>query len=876
MTDRLTSIECAHCKAPVPQSMLALAEETEEHTEPKYFCCIGCQTVYYALGDLGLEDFYQWRDLDGREVRPAEEVKDVVEVSRELLLEHAIRHEDGTLETELGLDGISCSGCVWLVEQMPRFVDGVVEAQLNLGKARLKLRWQEEVLTDPTTIMKWLAQFGYEATPLRTQEQSQYDKQERAMLRRVGVSWALAGNVMLLSWAHYAGLDLQNEPTLAFASQVLMWLMVLASVVYGGGIILRRAYYSLRAFFQALISERQLLSLSMDVPLALGITMGWLYSTYAVFAGTGELWFDSIAMLIAAIITARWLQQRANSRAKHMARQLLEIIPRNARKVGADGEVEDVSVDDLLPGDLVEVRMGDVCPADGIIDQGEGALHRGILTGESVPERMGPGSRVEAGTKNVAGHFTLRVQAVGNQSRVGELLEWINEQDVSRSEVMQRIDKLGGWFVLIVLSAVCVAGSIWWQTDPAKALSIMIAMLVVSCPCAIGMATPLALALTMARGTRRGVFIKHDDVLEKIEHVNHVIFDKTGTLTTGDMQVVSTIGEPEDLKIAQHLERFSSHPLAQAITLYGQGARRHKGEYLKFEDIHEAPALGMQASYQGEVIRLGKPTWILSELDASDAPQGDLHHELLNACENVAQQGASPVLMSRGGRLVAMFGVGDTVREDAYGLIEDLKAQNIHVQVLSGDHPALVQAVGEKLGLSKDDIMGGQSPEDKLTHILRVKERGATVMMVGDGVNDAAAMQAADVGIAVKGGAQVSLVAADIFLTYKGLSPVLEVIQASKRVQSLVYHNVMWLVVYNIVGIVLAGMGLVTPLVAAILMPLSSLGLVAMTVWTKTFELSFGQQESPDEHIIRSHTTGAATGSRSSSSLPLGSEPGGV
>ena len=341
---------CAHCRAPIPASDEYVEEVTswakDGGGEPLYFCCVGCKSVYHTLDSLGLDDFYQWRDMDGdgrQSPAPSpEELKGARDFNAEIFLEHAREHEDGTLEAELGLKGISCSGCVWIIEQMPEFINGVLEAHVNLTSARLCLRWDPRVLLEPEQIFDWLARFGYGVSPLRLEAQHQHDTQERAMLRRVGVSWALAGNVMLLSWAHYAGLGIEQEPVLAMASSVLMGLLVTGAVWYGGGLILKRAQHSLRATWRGFWHKRALVPLSMDVPLSLGILTGWFYSVIIVMRGGDELWFDSIAMLIAAIMTARWLQQRANAKAKLMASQMLEIIPRVAHRLTADGHIEEV------------------------------------------------------------------------------------------------------------------------------------------------------------------------------------------------------------------------------------------------------------------------------------------------------------------------------------------------------------------------------------------------------------------------------------------------------------------------------------------------------------------------------------------------------
>lgn len=861
------AVACAHCGAPVPAELM----EGAAPDGPR-FCCTGCEAVYHALSEAGLERFYEWRELSPNVAQGVARSGEASSVPRELFLEHATRLEDGTLRTELGLEGITCAGCVWLVEQMPRFIEGVLEAELDLGKGRLRLRWDEAQLADPNRVIVWLARFGYDAVPLKGAGQQRHASAERDMLRRVGVSWALAGNVMLLSWAHYAGLGLEQEPILARAAQGLMALLVSVSVVYGGGVILRRARLSMRAAWLSWRAEGRMSPLSMDVPLALGIVIGWGASVWATWRGQGDLWFDSIAMLIAAIITARWFQQRTSQRARQMAEQLLDVMPRLARRIDPQrGVCEEVSVERLLPGDRVEVRAGDVCPADGTIVAGRGALHRGILTGESAPEWLGEGAEIEAGTRNVSGHFEMIVRATGEDSRVGALMHWIGERSEERAALLQRVDRWGGVFVVLTVVASLLAGAVWWQLDAERAVSVMVAILVVSCPCALGMATPLALAMATARGARRGIFIKHDDVLEASSELDVVVFDKTGTLTHGEMRVVEVVGDEEALAQARWVEQHSAHPLARAISAERNTSLSRE---LRPLEVSEEAGAGMSAQVpQGELL-VGRPDWVVERLGEERAARSGESRAILASCERFAARALTPVLVARGGELMGAFGVGDRLREEAAKTCEELAQRGIAVHLLSGDHPALVASVGDSLGLEASHVRGGVSPEEKLEQIMRLKAENLRVMMVGDGVNDAAAMQAADVGVAVRGGAQVSLVAADIFLTRAGLEPVSELLVASVRVRRLVARNLVWLLCYNVFGITLAGLGEVTPLLAAVLMPLSSLGLAAITIWTPIFGGGEAEQKRRDhEHPVRPDTAGVAAGDGGRLGLSVGGEP---
>ena len=810
---------CAHCDLAVPEAM--------RRPEGPSFCCTGCEAVYHALSSSGLEQFYRWRDVGvgGAEAGPVGDLAEPDRIPRELFIEHAEALGDDTLRTQLRLEGIHCAGCVWLIEQMPRHLDGVFEAHVEVSRGRLQVRWDPHTLEDPNELIRWLGRFGYEARPLSAQRVAGHSSAERAMLRRVGVTWALAGNVMLLSAAHYAGMDLMREPALAAGARWLMLALTTGALVYGADVMLRRAWASARTKLGAWLRGQAGPPLSMDVPLALGVLIGWGYSARATLLGSGELWLDSVAMLIAAILTARWLQQRANQAARQAAERLLALLPRTARRVEPDGQIVQVGVDRLTLGDLVEVRAGDVVPVDGRIEHGEASLHRGVLTGESRPERAGPGDPVEAGTTNLDGALRVRVQASGDRTRMGQLMEWIEGRAHRRAPVVQLADRLGGWFVLGVLALAAIIGAAWAVFDPPRAVPTVIAVLVISCPCALSMATPLALAVAGGRAARRGIFIKHDDVLEALSGLEHVVLDKTGTLTHGQMRLVEHAGDPEALAWAVALEARSDHPIARAIT---------SGELAPAEGVEvtldeERAGAGLLGHIDGRPICVGRPDWVLDQVEGPAL-------QLAAQARQWADRGASPVLVAVDGRAVAAMAARDQLRPESLELIEQLRDRGARPVILSGDHPAVVDAVGAQLGLPPEDVHGGMSPEDKLAHILRLKERGQLVAMVGDGVNDAAAMQAADVGIAVRGGAEVSLVAADIFLTRQGLRGIGELVEGADGVMRTIRRHMRWALGYNILGIGLASTGVVTPLLAAILMPLSSAGLAAASIFQGTFE----------------------------------------
>lgn len=817
---------CTHCGEPVPAALLRGREVGDEQP---VFCCVGCEAVYHALHESGFDDFYRFSAIPvgngrGLEVKPSS--MKAPTIPAQMLRDEATRCEDGSLELMLGVDGIHCAGCVWLIEQMPGAVEGVQAASLDMGRGRLTVRWDAASEDAPTEFLAWLARFGYEAHPLDGSKIEGYEGSDRAMLRRVGVTWALAGNVMLLSAAHYAGLTVESAPMMATASRWLMLILTTIALFYGADVLLERAILAVITSIRARIAGAKAAPLSVDVPLSLGLLIGWAASAHATFTGVGDIWLDSVAMLIAAVLSARWVQVRAGRAARQRAEQLLALLPQVARRILADGQIEEVHLDELAPGELVEVRAGEVCPADGVIEFGDAALQRGVMTGESRLEPASAGDRIEAGVLAADGSIHVRVSAAGDATRLGELMAWIDERGATRAGIIQQADRLGGWFVLAVLSVAALAGMFWGASDLAMGASVAIAILVVSCPCALGMATPLALALATGRAASRGIFIKHDDTLEACANADVVIFDKTGTLTRGTPRVSVRYGDEEAMRLASALEARSTHPIAAAIVdTFGKHHARH------VEVREDRPGRGMRGVVDGHDVIVGRPEWVEATLADVTAQSASFHE----ACDAFKRRGATVVAIAIDGVFKAVLGLEDALRPEAPEVIARIRAMGVRPMILSGDHMGAVEVVRESLGMVVEDVRASLTPEEKLAIVEQLCDDGLNVVMVGDGVNDAAALQRAHVGVAVAGGSHLALAAADVFMTRGGLDSVELLLEGSRDVMTLVRRNILYALGYNVIGVTVAAMGLVTPLVAAIAMPTSSVLLLLMTWLHPTF-----------------------------------------
>ncbi len=806
---------CAHCGLPVGDFPVG--------SDP-FFCCTGCAVVYDALQTAGLGDtYYRLRDVapPSRDVRPAQTDLDALVLSEmdspRFLDDHTRPIGDTLREAELFVDGVHCAACVWLVERIPYEIDGVEDARLDLPRARLTLRFRPEAV-QLSAVARWLARFGYETQPARGTATSGRTHAERKLLIKLGICWALAGNVMLLAFAFYAGLDMTNDPRLAMAARWMSLGLALPAVLYGGSEFFRRAWASLRMAWHTQTVTR----LHIDTPIALGILVGFGHSAWATVSGSGEVWFDSITVLIAALLTARWIQLRSRRLAGDATERLLALIPQMMRRVRPDGTIEVVPADEVHAGDVVEVPAGEVIPVDGAIVSGTSSVNRAVLTGESRTERVTAGTTVEAAITNVTAPLHIRVQATGGATRVGRLLEWIQNRDAHRAPVVLLADRLGGFFVLAVLVLAAVTALVWSLLEPGTAARHIVALLVITCPCALGMATPLAMAVASGRAARAGIFIKSGAAIQQLTHTTAVVLDKTGTLTEGRMALVAWHGEAEALDLAAVLETHSNHPIADALV---QARRKHSATEPEVLDVMAVAGQGIQGWVDGRFVRVGRPTWL------ADAPCFAAHFA------NYASSGLTPVGIEVDGNVVAVVAFGDRVRKEAAAMIKTLQNSGKAVYLLSGDHEAVVHDVAVSLGLNAETAFGAYTPEAKQAFVAQLQADGHTVAMIGDGVNDAAALQTADVGIAVEGGATPSLVAADVFLTRDGLRPVAELLDGSQRVMRVIRRTLGISLAYNALGATAALLGLVTPLVAAVAMPVSSLLVVVLAITQRTFAL---------------------------------------
>jgi Cu2+-exporting ATPase len=794
---------CSHCGLPVPAK---LAKEDSE----LQFCCSGCKTVYGVLHEHGLEGFYRVLDDDQRQQAYVTS-RDYSELDNETFAEHHVRRlADGSLETELYLEGVRCAACVWLVEKLPSLDRGVMEVRLDLGRQLALLRWDPE-RTSLSAAARKLDSLGYPAHPFRGASRRELRrKEDRRLLIRLAVAGAVAGNVMLVAWAMYA--DAFGEMS-AGTREFFRWVSMITSapaVFYSGSGFLHGAWAGLKTR-----------TLHMDLPIAIGLLTGFGWGAINTISGKGDIYFDSVTALVFLLLVGRILQQRQQRNAADAAELLFSLTPRTARVVLPDGSSSEIPVEAIEAGTHVEARAGDTIAVDGTIIEGRSQVDASLLSGESRPVGVKAGDAVHAGTLNLSARLLIEVEAAGEATRVGQLMQQVEEHARRRPPVVQLADRIAGYFVASTLSLAMLTTALWWSNGAGVAIEHAIALLIVTCPCALGLATPLAVAVAVGRAARAGVLIKGGDALQRLVRPGVMILDKTGTLTEGRLALQHWTASNELLDHVALLEAQSSHPIARAFAKRFNPATNLPDP----QDVSETQGAGISGQVGDKRLKVGTAAYV--------APDG-LQEPFSSEMEVVLAAEQTPVVVSVDGQVAAVAGLGDPIRKDAKETLRALEARGWKIEVLSGDHPEIVKAVLRELGLAVEQGYGSATPEKKLERVEEARKHGP-VVMVGDGVNDAAALSAASCGIAVHGGAEASLAAADVFLSKPGIAAVAQLVDGATTALRVIKQNVIFSLVYNVVGASLAIAGIITPIVAAVLMPLSSLTVVTASFRQRSF-----------------------------------------
>ncbi len=794
----MSLIACDHCGIPVPADAPPLAGEAAGN-----FCCSGCATAYALIHSCGLEAFYRMSD----EVRPVDApTLRYAEFDRaDFLQAHTVAAPGGELVATLGIDGMHCATCVWLLERLPQIVPGVVEARVDWRRATLTVRWKPEQ-AQLSAIADRVAKLGYRPFPLTSGSTGRGDaKSNRGRIIQLALAFAAAGNNMLIATGLYLG-------AFSHMSDDMLGLLRWASCAVGVFSLLGPG----RTFFTGALASIRSRSPHMDLPVALGLAIGGIAGLVNTLTGRGEIYFDTLSVLVFLLLLGRWLQMRQQDRAASALDVLYRVTPRIAHRVDDDG-VHDVPGDVLQVGDLVEVRVGDVVPADGEILGGTTTCDQSVLTGESTPVTLSVGDDAAAGTTNLGSVIRVRIRAVGSDTRIGSVLEEVEKASSERAPIVRFADRIAGWFVAYVLVAAGITFAAWSIAGSDAAVDHTVALLIVACPCALGLATPLAISVALGRAARRKILVKGGEALQRLSKPGRLWLDKTGTVTRGEMRVVEWTGSDADFARLAALEAQVVHPIATAVVTHAE-----RSGFELPPARAESGVGGITGHADGHALVAGHAGFVAQGCGT------EIPVSFMDRAKAWVEQGYSPLFLARDGVVVGAAALGDPLREDAKATVAALQRRGWSVGILSGDHPSVVRSVGAQLGLPLEDCRGGLLPRDKV-RIVEQRGDGPTVM-VGDGVNDSAALIAASVGVAVRNGAEASMRAAPVYLARPDLGALVELLDGANNTVGTIRLTLGISLGYNAIAVTVAALGFMTPLVAALLMPASSLSVIAVAV----------------------------------------------
>jgi Cu2+-exporting ATPase len=798
-----TEQPCYHCGLPVPAGSHFNA--TIEGAQ-RAMCCAGCQAVAQAIDDNGLADYYRHRDAlpeRPREALPA--------VLQELTLYDHPDVQQGFVrplseherEASLILEGITCAACVWLNEQHLTRQAGVTAVEINYATRRARVRWDERRIR-LSGILAAIAAIGYAAHPYDAARSEEFAARERrAALWRLFV--AGFGMMQVMMYAVPVYLAGEGEMS-ADVEQLMRW----ASLVLTLPVVL----YSAAPFFRNAWRDLRLKRVGMDVPVALGVGAAFLASLWATLVGAGEVYFDSVTMFVFLLLGGRYLEMLARHKSVRAIERVGRALPAFAERLVDYPalETERVVVSALVPGDRVLVAPGQSVPADGAVLQGESEVDESLLTGESRPLAKRAGSPLTGGTVNIRSPLVMEVRQVGEATRLASIMRLMERALTEKPRVVQLADRVAAGFVAALLVLAVATGVVWSQVDPSRALWVFVSVLVVSCPCALSLATPAALAVATGAFSRLGLLVARGHAIETLARADHFVFDKTGTLTWGRLRLRQTLAVDgtaagEVLRLAATLEQGSEHAIGAALR-----AACPDGEPLPAPQALQAhTGQGVEGVVAGRRLRLGR-------IDFTAALHGQ---PVPPPAQALVQSGDSCVALADASGWLGFFRLGDELREDAGDLVRSLQASGCRVSLLSGDADGAVRQVAAALGI--DEAHGGMTPQDKHDHLVALQKTGAIVAMVGDGVNDAPVLAQAQVSVAMGGGTELARNQADIVLLGEQIGRLLDAVLLARRTQRIVGQNLAWAFAYNVSAIPLAMLGWITPWMAGIGMSASSL-----------------------------------------------------
>jgi Cu2+-exporting ATPase len=787
---------CFHCGESLAGS--ELVAHLDGRIEP--VCCHGCRAVAELISGTGLGDYYRLREAPGAKPDSTQSPDRWNALNRSEVAAQFTRSAGEVDSATLVVDGMRCAACSWLVDHALKGLDGVTDASTNSATGRTRVTWQRGRL-GLGDVSRAIAQLGYTPHPLSDAGAQELQQAERRdALKRLAVAGFGMMQVMMFAVAAYSA-ELADE----VMDPVLLKFFRAVSMLVATPVV----FYAAAPIFAGARRNLQTRTIGMDVPVALAVILAYAASLWNTFRGSGaDVYFDSVTMFVFFVTLGRLVQMAVRHRTTGVADALARQLPASAHRVDPDA-VRDVPLSALSLGDIVLVRPGEVLPADGTLVDAQALVNESLLTGESVPVRKQRSDRLAAGALNAGDAIHMTVMAVSGNTTLSHIVSLLQRAHTQRPRLSRAADVAAArflYFVLVGATLTCIG---WLLADPGRAFAATLAVLVVACPCAFAIAMPAAISAATAQLARHGLLLTRIDALEALARIDCIVFDKTGTLTYGDITVqrcaaLSDFDERKCRQLAATLELSSEHPLARAFAPFGNDSRVSQPRVVA--------GAGIEGTIDGQTYRIGTRDFVADLRDA-----GGVDSDLQDSSGTV-------VVLGDARRELAVFELRDTPRRSARSAVAALRSIGIATQILSGDGRAAVAALAGDCAI--DTYLSRCSPEQKVAHVQSLQARGRRVAMIGDGINDAPVLAAANLSVAMGRGAALAHASADMILISDDLDGLPAAILLARRTLRIARQNLIWSAVYNFGSLPLAAFGLIPPWLAALGMSLSSIAVV--------------------------------------------------
>ncbi len=734
-------------------------------------------------------------------------------------------------ESTIGIEGMTCASCVARVEKALKSLDGISEASINLATEDAVIRYKPGHVSEEA-IKNAIEQAGYSLSNVQdtTDRDTQRDKDYSTLKFKLIVSALLTVPITVFEM----GLMWDNVPlihSLSHQTWNYIFFVLTTPVLFWGG----------SRFFAGFWAATKQFTADMNSLVAIGTSAAYFYSATAtffpaVFAAAGEtphVYYDTAAVIITLILLGRLLEARAKGRTSEAIKKLIGLQPKSARVI-RNGNEKDIPIAQVQMGDYVIVKPGEKIPVDGIIQTGYSSVDESMITGESIPVEKSAGENVIGGTINNSGSFTYKATKVGKDSVLAQIIKLVQDAQASKAPVQKLVDKVASVFVPIVIIIAIASFVGWYFTGSGDArltvaLLNFVAVLIIACPCALGLATPTAIMVGTGKGAEMGILIKNSEALEKAKAIHTVIFDKTGTITIGkpivtDFKMLDNSDtENNVLQLTASIENKSEHPLADAVVRF---AKEKYGDLIEPDTFDSHTGLGVSGTVAGTEIIVGSPAFLASK----SIKLGDAE----NIAAGLQSQGKTVIYSVINGKIAGVIGIADVIKDNSKNAVHQLQQMGLEIIMLTGDNETTAQAIAHEVGI--DDFKSEVMPDQKASIVRSYQDNGKIVSMVGDGINDAPALAQADLGIAIGSGTDIAMEASDITLMKGDLQGVVNAIAISRRTFKTIKQNLFWAFIYNTTGIPLAAFGLLNPMFAAFAMAMSSVSVLSNSLRLKKYK----------------------------------------